>query len=217
MAPKGCERLLPLPCGSGKHRSVECLRTTLATNVAAHSTPSQSTTKVVEPDNPDLQALDSRPTRSASLSYRSLPRHSSKVGAVCVAAPRTVLCGGRSVMIVSTASFGKLVFPRKPALSQHLMLFSRYVPTHVSGNGLRRLHDSRIARNCLHSESAFYISQSAPFRCGCLPWRACSPVPLWASLANENLGDVAFFGIFPVLVIGGLVGGGSLLWLKMRF
>ncbi len=41
---KGCERLLPLPCGPRKHRSVKCLRTTLATNVAAHSTPPQSTT-----------------------------------------------------------------------------------------------------------------------------------------------------------------------------
>jgi hypothetical protein len=35
--------------------------------------------------------------------------------------------------------------------------------------------------------------------------------------ANKNLADAAFFGIFPVLVIGGVVGGGSLLWLKMRF
>jgi len=44
MATKGCERLLPLPCGPGKHRPVECLRTTLAAIVVAHSTPPQSTT-----------------------------------------------------------------------------------------------------------------------------------------------------------------------------
>jgi hypothetical protein len=94
LAPKGCERLLPLPCGPGKHRPVECLWTTLATIVAAHSTPSQSTTKVVEPRNPDLQAMDSSPTRSASLSYSSLPRHSSKVGAVCVEAPVRFCAGG---------------------------------------------------------------------------------------------------------------------------
>src|SRR5437660_11827329 len=94
MATKGGERLLPLPCGPGKHRPVECLRTTLAAIVAAHSTPSQSTTNVVEPDNPDLQAVDSSPTRFASLSYRSLPRHSSKVGAVCVEAPVRFCAGG---------------------------------------------------------------------------------------------------------------------------
>jgi hypothetical protein len=89
VATKGCERLLPLPCGPGEHRPVECLRATLAAIVAAHSTPSQSTTNVVEPDNPDLQAVDSSPTRFASLSYSSFPRHSSKVGAVCVEAPGT--------------------------------------------------------------------------------------------------------------------------------
>src|SRR6202047_5027384 len=94
MATKGCERLLPLPCGPGKHRPVECLRATLAAIVAAHSTPSQSTTNVVEPDNPDLQAVDSSPTRFASLSYSSLPRHSSKVGAVCVKAPVRFCAGG---------------------------------------------------------------------------------------------------------------------------
>jgi hypothetical protein len=91
---KVVKRLLPLPCGPGKHRPVECLRATLATIVAAHSTPSQSTTNVVEPDNPDLQAVDSSPTRFASLSYRSLSRHSSKVGAVCVEAPVRFCAGG---------------------------------------------------------------------------------------------------------------------------
>jgi hypothetical protein len=94
MATEGCERLLPLPCGPGKHRPVECLRATLAAIVAASSTPSQSTTNVVEPDNPDLQAVDSSPTRFASLSYSSLPRHSSKVGAVCVEAPVRFCAGG---------------------------------------------------------------------------------------------------------------------------
>ena len=53
MATKGCERLLPLPCGPGQPRPVECLRATLAAIVAAPSTPSQSTTNVVEPDNPE--------------------------------------------------------------------------------------------------------------------------------------------------------------------
>lgn len=94
MATKGCEWLLPLPCGPGKHRPVEYLRTTLAAIVAAPSTPSQSTTNVVDPDHPDLQAVDSRPTRFASLSYSSFPRHSSKVGAVCVEAPVRFCAGG---------------------------------------------------------------------------------------------------------------------------
>jgi hypothetical protein len=34
-------------------------------------------------------------------------RQSSKVGAVCGSAARTVLCGGRSVMIVPTATLRK--------------------------------------------------------------------------------------------------------------
>ena len=96
MATKGCERLLPLPCGTGKHRPVECLRATLAAIVAAHSTPTQSTTTVMEPDNPDPQAVDSSPTRITSLSSSSFPRHSSKVGAVCVEAPVRFCAGAIS-------------------------------------------------------------------------------------------------------------------------
>ena len=94
MATEGRERLLPLSCGSGKHRSVECLWATLATNVVAHSTPPQSTTQVVAPSTSALPALDSSPTRSASLSYSSFPRHTSKVGAVCVDAPVRFCAGG---------------------------------------------------------------------------------------------------------------------------
>src|SRR5438128_2272460 len=41
-----------------------------------------------------------------SLAERSLRRHTPEVGAVCGKAARTVLCGGRSVMGVPTASFG---------------------------------------------------------------------------------------------------------------
>jgi hypothetical protein len=68
---------------------------TLAANVAAHSSPPQSTTThVVGPGNPDLQAVDSSSTGIATLSYRSLPRHSSKVGAVCVEAPVRFCAGG---------------------------------------------------------------------------------------------------------------------------
>jgi len=81
----------------------ECLWATLATNVVAQSkptlyfpfaqdtsipisTPPQSKTQVVAPSTSALPALNSSPTRSASLSYSSFPRNSSKVGAVCVEA-----------------------------------------------------------------------------------------------------------------------------------
>jgi len=43
---------------------------------------------------PALPAVDSSSARSASLSCSSLPRHSSKVGAVCVEAPVRICAGG---------------------------------------------------------------------------------------------------------------------------
>src|SRR6476646_10256134 len=104
MAAKGCERLLPLPCGPGKHRPVECLRATSAATVVAHSPPPQSTTRRVGSVPPDLHAVAASSTCSASLSYSSFSRHSSKAGAVCVKAPVRICAGGRSVMIVPTAS-----------------------------------------------------------------------------------------------------------------
>jgi hypothetical protein len=51
---------------------------------------------VVDPDQPDLPAVDSSPTRFASLSYSSFSRHSSKVGAVCVEAPVRIWCSKAS-------------------------------------------------------------------------------------------------------------------------
>src|SRR6185295_10334323 len=94
MAAKGCERLLPLPCGPGKHRPVECLRATSAATVVAHSPPPQSTTRRVGSVPPDLHAVAARSTCSASLSYSSFSRHSSKAGAVCVKAPIRICAGG---------------------------------------------------------------------------------------------------------------------------
>jgi len=52
--------------------------------------------------------MDSRPTRSASLSYSSFPRHSSKVGAVCVKALVRFCAGGD---------------PRGSSLPRHLPLW----------------------------------------------------------------------------------------------
>ena len=89
-----CDRLLPIPCSPGKYRSVECLRATAAAAVVAHSPPPQPTTSRVGSVLPDLHAVDSSSPRSASLSYRALPRYSSKVGAVCVEAPVRICAGG---------------------------------------------------------------------------------------------------------------------------
>jgi RNA-directed DNA polymerase len=57
-------------------------------------TSAQSTTRVVGSGRPCLPAADSSSPRSASLSYSSLPRYSSKVGAVCVEA-LVRICAGR--------------------------------------------------------------------------------------------------------------------------
>jgi hypothetical protein len=86
--------LPPLLCSPGKHRPVECLRATSAATVAAHSSPPQPTTRRVGSVLPDLYAVDSSSTSSASLSYSPLPRHSSKVGAVCVEALVRICAGG---------------------------------------------------------------------------------------------------------------------------
>src|SRR5436309_11608946 len=48
--------------------------------------------------------LASETEHPPSLAERSLRRHTPEVGAVCGKAARTVLCGGRSVMGVPTAS-----------------------------------------------------------------------------------------------------------------
>src|SRR5215831_14625371 len=94
MATKGCNRLLSLPRRPGKSRPVECLRATLAALVAPHIAPSQSALGRVGSHDADLRAMDSRSTRFTSLSYCSLSRHSSKVGAVCVKALVRICAGG---------------------------------------------------------------------------------------------------------------------------
>ena len=35
--------------------------------------------------------------------------------------------------------------------------------------------------------------------------------------ARNQLSDTAFYGIFPVLLVGGAFGGALLVWVKMRF
>jgi hypothetical protein len=51
-----------------------------------------------------LPPLSTPTTDSSSPSVSTLQRHSSKVGAVCVKYARTVLCGGRLVRVVPTAT-----------------------------------------------------------------------------------------------------------------
>src|SRR5262249_18317914 len=104
MAAKGRDRLLPLPCDPGKHRSVECLWTTPTAIVVALSASPQSTASRVGSHAFGLRPMDSSPSRFASLSSDPLSRYSSKVGAVCVEALVRICAGGYSVTIVPTAS-----------------------------------------------------------------------------------------------------------------
>src|SRR5271168_1589925 len=48
--------------------------------------------------------MDTTSSNPASLSRRAFRRYPSKVGAVCGSSARTDLCGGRSAMIVPTAT-----------------------------------------------------------------------------------------------------------------
>src|SRR5215831_4397013 len=109
MAAKGRDRLLPLPCDPGKHRSVECLWTTPTAIVVALSASPQSTASRVGSHAFGLRPMDSSPSRFASLSSDPLSRYSSKVGAVCVEALVRICAGGDSVTIVPTASLETLV------------------------------------------------------------------------------------------------------------
>jgi hypothetical protein len=66
---------LPIPCGPGKHRPLECLRATAAAIVAAHSSSAQSELGAIGSGNPNLFAVDSSSARFASLFYCPLSRH----------------------------------------------------------------------------------------------------------------------------------------------
>src|SRR5262249_15536174 len=96
--------LLPIPRGPGKHRSVECFWAKTAAFMVAYSASPQPAARAVGLGHPHLHLLDSSTTRPASLSGRTLSRHSSKVGAVCVEALVRICAGGGQPMIVPTAS-----------------------------------------------------------------------------------------------------------------
>jgi len=59
---------------------------------------------IVQSDTIPTQSGEMRVPRIARCASSSISRQSSKVGAVCGNAARTVLCGGRSAMIVPTAT-----------------------------------------------------------------------------------------------------------------
>ena len=61
---------------------------------------------IVQPNTSPTQCGEVGAPRFERCASSSLTRHSSKVGAVCGNAARTVLCGGRSAMIVPTATVG---------------------------------------------------------------------------------------------------------------
>src|ERR1700719_2336400 len=68
---------------------------------------------IVQSDTSPTQCGEVSVLRIVRCASSSIARQSSKVGAVCGSAARTVLCGGRSVMIVPTATCGC----RNPAIS----------------------------------------------------------------------------------------------------
>ena len=59
---------------------------------------------IVQSDTSPTQCGEVSVPRIVRCASSSIARQSSKVGAVCGSAARTVLCGGRSVMVVPTAS-----------------------------------------------------------------------------------------------------------------
>ena len=61
---------------------------------------------IVQSDTSPTQCGEVSVPRIVRCVSSSIARQSSKVGAVCGSAARTVLCGGRSVMIVPTATYG---------------------------------------------------------------------------------------------------------------
>src|ERR1700684_1761949 len=61
---------------------------------------------IVQSDTSPTQCGEVSVPRIVRCASSSIARQSSKVGAVCGSAARTVLCGGRSGMIVPTATLG---------------------------------------------------------------------------------------------------------------
>ena len=63
---------------------------------------------IVQSDTSPTQCGEVSVPRIVRCASSSIARQSSKVGAVCGSAARTVLCGGRSAMVVPTATIGSI-------------------------------------------------------------------------------------------------------------
>src|ERR1700751_2396888 len=95
MASHCCAGLLPIPCCARQHDSVAHLSTTCQPAVAECPHPAQSaSTGAVGATNPTVEPMGSTTSRPASLSRRTLLRHSSFVRAVCVDALVRICAGG---------------------------------------------------------------------------------------------------------------------------
>src|SRR5579863_7646190 len=68
---------------------------------------SRAKENIVQSDTSPTQCGEMSVPRIVRCASSSIARQSSKVGTVCGSAARTVLCGGRSVMIVPTATLGR--------------------------------------------------------------------------------------------------------------
>src|SRR5260370_39393066 len=95
MASHCCAGLLPIPCCARQHDSVAHLSTTCQPAVAECPHPAQSaSTGAVGATYSTVEPMGSPTSRPASLSRRTLLRHSSFVRAVCVDALVRICAGG---------------------------------------------------------------------------------------------------------------------------
>ena len=99
------QRLLQLPRSAYQRSGAACIPAPHHRPLAAHAAASKPEgSDDVGTDDAAGGRLAPETDHPPSLAKRSLCRHTPEVGAVCGKAARTVLCGGRSVMGVPTAS-----------------------------------------------------------------------------------------------------------------
>ena len=105
MAVVGRQRLLQLPRSADQRSGTGRVPAPCHRPLAAHAAAAQPEgSDHVGTDDAAGGRLAPETDHPSSLAERSLCRHTPEVGAVCGKAARTVLCGGRSVMRVPTAS-----------------------------------------------------------------------------------------------------------------
>src|SRR5277367_3265287 len=105
MAGAGRSRLLQLPRGADQRLCTARLPAPRHRHLAAHAAASQPKgSDHVGTDDEAGERLAPETDHPSSVAERSLCRQPPEVGAVCGKVARTVLCGGRSVMSVPTAT-----------------------------------------------------------------------------------------------------------------